>query len=274
MRFTNSLLLPAFLFPAVFSSAQEWELTGALYSAADSAPVPFASVINVSVPDAVNSDAKGKFSIAVHPADSILISALGYEKKSFRIPSGIKMLRMAAIYLIPAPYQIDTVVVRAMPPKELFPWAFKNLELPDENKINLNLPENGTSLPFLADANEMSVHAPNELLPLGGITIPIIRNTPAKKLQKEKEELSRQKHLLEEIDRKYSNEFISRLTGIKKEKKIVELKKFCNLPADFILQKTEYEIAMAVMDCLGDLKRNRCTPVLSLKQRGVLTDSD
>ncbi len=257
MRLKNVISILGFFLLVNSLPAQNFNFTGIIYSAADSTPIPFAYVINTTALDGVNTDEQGKFSLAVHPSDSILISALGYERTALLIPAEIKNLEPVKIYLIPAPYQIDTVVVRAMPTKELFPWAFKNLELAEEkNPINLNIPEDLSSLNIPLEANETRVHAPNEILSGGIIIIPIGRS-PDFKIQREKSELSRQKNMLEAIDRKYSNEFISRITEIKQEEEIIELKKFCNLSNDFILQKTEYEIALAVLDCFkGFEKRN------------------
>jgi hypothetical protein len=61
----------------------------------------------------------------------------------------------------------------------------------------------------------------------------------------------------DEIDRKYNNAFISRLTGLMEDEKILALKKFCDFSKEFILNNTEYDIAVAIVDCYKEFEKRQ-----------------
>lgn len=232
--------------------AQSFVLHGTVYSVSDSSRVPFATVLNQTRTTGVSTNADGEFSIKFFAFDSIRISAVGFE--NFLFLARGRETQPKSIYLTTAIQQIDTIVIRAFPPKGLFKQEFMSLNLPDENAINLHLPENIMALDIPVEGNEVPVHALNELLPGGMLVIPIFSGFQTK-VEKEEDMLNLKKKVLEEIDRKYNNEFISSLTGIKKEEEIVELKKFCNFSNEFILNNTPYDLAAAIVDCYKEFEK-------------------
>jgi hypothetical protein len=228
------------------SVAQTFSLEAQVLSAIDSSAVPFATIFNKSSGEGVRTDLQGTFSLKTAPDDSIRVSAIGF---ATAILIASKSEETQLIYLPASIHQIDTIVIRAMPPKELFKQEFMALELQEENKIDLNIKE-GVTLEIPIDPSDIRVSAPNELQSPGSIRLPIFRTMgAAMKLEKEKQELRKEKEEFAEIDRKYSNDFISKLTGLQDDEKIVALKKFCNFSKDFILENSEYDIAVAIVDC-------------------------
>ena len=246
------VILLVFLSSAQMSFAQSFVLHGTVYSESDSERIPFATIFNQTRTTGVITNLSGEFSLTVFPLDSIRISAVGFENYLFLATDG--EIQPQSIYLTTSVQQIDTIVVRAFPQKAIFKQEFMSLELPDENAINLHLPENIMSLDIPVEANEMPVHALNELIPGGMLVIPIFSGFQTT-VEKEEEALDVKKKVLEEIDRKYNNEFISSLTGIKDEEKIVELKKFCNFSNEFILNNTPYDLAAAIVDCYKEFEK-------------------
>ncbi len=234
------------------SFAQSFVLRGTVYSASDSVRVPFATILNQTRSTGVSTNINGEFFLTVFSSDSIRVSAVGFENFWFSVSD--KEKQSQSIYLTTSVQQIDTIVVRAFPPKALFKQEFMGLELPDENAINLHLPEDIMSLNLPAEASDIPVRAPNELLPGGMLVIPIFSGFRTK-VEKEEEVLNVKKKVLEEIDRKYNNEFIRSLTGIKEEEKIVALKIFCNFSNEFILNNTPYDLAAAIVDCYKEFEK-------------------
>lgn len=249
MEILATLLL--FLSSAQISFAQSFVLRGIVYSVNDSARIPFATILNQTRTTGTVTNIDGEFSLKVFPSDSIRISAVGFENFLFQASDRGKEHK--SIYLTTSVQQIDTIVVRAYPPKALFKQKFMSLDLPDENPINLHLPENIMSLNLPADAREIPVHALNEL-PSVGMAIPFSGGTKSK-VEKQKEELNQQKIVLEDIDRKYNNMLISSLTGINEDEKIVALKKFCNFSNEFILNNTPYDLASAIDDWYKEFEK-------------------
>lgn len=197
----------------------------------------------------------GAFSIKVNPADTIRISAVGFENYFLTASKSNEPL---VIYLATSTQQIDTIIVRAMPPKELFKQEFMSLELPEENKVELHIPERITALQLPFDPGEIPVLAPNDIRAPGiSFSTFIGSGKGINKMKKEEAEVNRHKKMQEDLDRKYSNAFISKLTGLNEEEKIAELKKFCKFTNDFILNNSEYDIAVAIVDCYKEFEKTQ-----------------
>ncbi|OYU95698.1 MAG: hypothetical protein CFE21_11205 [Bacteroidetes bacterium B1(2017)] len=63
-------------------------------------------------------------------------------------------------------------------------------------------------------------------------------------------------HEQELVDDKYTDDLIIRSTGILPEK-VLEFKKYCNLPHYFILNSNDYDLVLAIRSCYADFARNQ-----------------
>lgn len=61
-------------------------------------------------------------------------------------------------------------------------------------------------------------------------------------------------HEQELVDQRYTNDIISRSTGLP-EDKIAEFKKYCNMPHYFILNSNDYDLVLAIRNCYQDYKK-------------------
>lgn len=224
-----------------------------MYAASDSSAVPFATIYNKTKTTGTMTNLRGAFSIKVNPADTIRISAVGFENYFFIALESEKSL---TIYLAISTHEIDTIIVRAMPPKELFKQEFMQLELPEENKVDLYIPERVTALQLPLDPSEIPVLATNDIR-APGLSFSTFMRGKADKMKKKESEVDRHKQMQEDFDRKYSNEFIGKLTGLHDADQIAELKKFCKFTNDFILQNSEYDIAVAIIDCYKEFEKTQ-----------------
>lgn len=94
--------------------------------------IPGAAVISLSSGVGVNSNMMGYFSMPVFEGDSVLIAAIGFRKRSFKIPtsSGYSYSVMIAL-------QLDTillpeVVLHTFPSEEVFKEVLLSMKLNDE----------------------------------------------------------------------------------------------------------------------------------------------
>src|SRR5690606_22440302 len=149
-------------------SQQYFEWKGSVYSAADLLPVPFAHVVSKDEKRAAITDSEGKFSIQVFGNDLLSVSAIGFKKQIVMVSETSKI-----IILEPHETMLDTVHVRAYMSYKQFAYEFKNLNLPKEPEINLNIPKDFdlAKLKF-PDDHVSRVPALNEL-PEGACRIPL-----------------------------------------------------------------------------------------------------
>jgi hypothetical protein len=243
------------------ADAQQINLFGAVYSSQDSVALAAVHIINVTKQNATTSDEKGYFSLDVSPDDKLMFTSIGYESYSLTIPAETKENLSLIVYLKQVDYQIDTVNILPYPNKDQFRHAFMNLNLPEEkNKIVLNIPDDVMSLKFDDDIANQKVSATNEVKLANGnasglLSLLFGKMDPATKYQTRKDEFEEHKNKMSEIERKYSNDFIEKLTGLKGEEAIVAFKKFCNLPNYFIIENDQYIIAEAIKNCWKEFEK-------------------
>ncbi len=221
----------------------EWK--GSVFSFSDSMPVPHAHVISLQSNRAATTDIAGNFSIQTQIADTILITAIGFEKMFIPVMNN----HVGNIYLEENETWLDTITIRAFMSYKQFAFEFKNLNLPKEPEINLNIPE-GFDLSKLKfpDDHASRVPASNELPQISFITLNL-KSDKANRILRMKTEYKNNISRWNEMERKYGNDFIKSITGIEDEEEIVAFKKFCNLSHQFILESEPYTIAEVLVDC-------------------------
>lgn len=104
----------------------------------DHMPVQFAHIINHTTGHGNISDTLGFFTILVHPADLISISAIGYFNRSFQVTDSLLIAtHIPNIELTPRSYLIEPVSVNPLGSYQQFKQKIIDLKLPEpEHKIN------------------------------------------------------------------------------------------------------------------------------------------
>lgn len=112
------------------------QFSGVVVTGDSLAPVPFANVIIKNSYRGTMSDVYGYFSFVAQLGDTIIFSALGFERGSYAIPMTLTDSKYSMIHVM---YE-DTILLRTLdvypwPSKDQFKEAFLELRLPDDEQI-------------------------------------------------------------------------------------------------------------------------------------------
>jgi hypothetical protein len=81
----------------------------------------------------VESGSLGVFSIVIYKGDTLQFSALGYRSKEYAVPANIPGHYLSLIQLmVQDTFYLPETIVRALPSKDQFDYAFKNWKIPDD----------------------------------------------------------------------------------------------------------------------------------------------
>jgi len=248
----KSLLFLLVVFCFLNSQAQEngrqSVLKGHIFSADGITEIPYVQVVNLKRNTGSSSSERGYFSISASIGDSLEFSSIGYEKGYFEITDFDPGLK---IYLIPKIYDLKGVEVNAYRSEKQFRQDFVILRIPPEDKPKINLP---TLSKYEVNSGLASRGVG---LTFGGPITALYKqfSTEAKELRKV--EAFQQKYKLQKVyDVKYNKDLISKVTGLHGEDLDLFLK-FCDLPQQFVLASNEYEIVVAINDCMKDFKKDK-----------------
>jgi hypothetical protein len=124
-------------------------------------PVPFASVIISNTGRGTITDIYGYFSFVAQKGDSVIFSAIGFERAKYTIPTELKHNRYSLIQtLVRDTILLKEQVIYPWPTREQFRQAFLAMEIPDSDydRAQRNL-----------DPNEMVARMDN-MMPSGAET--------------------------------------------------------------------------------------------------------
>ncbi|WP_291857788.1 carboxypeptidase-like regulatory domain-containing protein [Marinilabilia sp.] len=99
--------------------------TGTIYNKEDRKPLGYVQMVSFNSHLSYTSNADGVFRISLPENDSIRIVSMGFEPKTMKAVDFLNSSKTDSIFLLPASYLLNEVIVRA-----------------EERKINLNLPGN------------------------------------------------------------------------------------------------------------------------------------
>lgn len=110
------------------------QFSGVVISSDSLNPVPYANVLIEHTRRGTMTDLYGYFSFVAQKGDSILFSAIGYEKAHFVIPDTLTSNRYPLIQIL----QVDTILLRETvvypwPTREQFKEAFLAMQIPDSD---------------------------------------------------------------------------------------------------------------------------------------------
>lgn len=209
--------------------------------------VPYVHIIDQTKNQGTISDLSGKFEIMIDPTDTLVFSAVGFEKLTIVLAhEAINLAEPVRISLTPSTYELAPVQIHAFKDEAGFKQDILNLKLPDEKpKIVIPGTYNGP-------------RDPNARFSLASGPLSAVQNM----FSKEAKELRKYNEVIKEYPReqaivaKYNRQIVADITGLKDEE-LNDFMLFCKVPDDFILSANDYEIVLAVNNCYKDFLKAR-----------------
>jgi len=223
--------------------------SGRLIDSQTGEPVQFVHIYNQTQSNAMISDTLGYFSIPVHLQDLLVATAIGYYNLPVYVSDSIfELNRFHTLKMIPRIYNIKEVNVSILGTYDQFKYKFLNLDVPNtDNRINPSVLND-----IMAGIDTTGVVQPP------GIMSPItaIYNLVSKegKSLKKLKKIQEEEEFLKQIDYKYNNDILERITGLKGIE-LYEFISFCNFSRKYLLKASEYEITEKVLEKLSEYRK-------------------
>jgi len=134
MKKTLLIVLSLLISAAVFSQKDEdlIQFSGVVITGDSLSPVPFTNVLIEQSNRGTMTDYYGYFSFVAQKGDSVLFSAVGFQKSRFVIPDSLESNKYSLIQImVQDTIQLQPAVVYPWPTREQFKEAFLALEVPD-----------------------------------------------------------------------------------------------------------------------------------------------
>ncbi len=196
--------------------------------------IPYAHIVNSRLGIGTTSDSLGFFSIYMRRDDSLFISAIGFEDKYFFLPQfwpsnhfagiihvreKVYLIKGVSVQVLGSYQQFKQKVLNAKPPKSPAEEAQEYLrEISNEEAIKWDKVRVGINF-SVKTLEERSLIKLKELL-----------------AAQEKKKM---------INNKFNEGNIGELTGLK-GKELQDFMNYCNLPEDFLLNSSEYDVLVEV----------------------------
>lgn len=227
-------------------------VTGIVVNSQTGEPVPFVHVYALSSRHGTVADDQGHFILTIEKTDTLTFSSVGYDVQHFHPDAADgKDHYEVRIQLRPRVYELDPVNVMAYPSIEQFKQDVLGVEIADEEKFRLKIP-NGYSLPP-EGPNDISLN------PSVRITGPVsaLYNVFSREA-KERRKLKTFRESIKdyrEIDLKYNVEVVKQITDLDDEgaKRFME---WCKFEDEFILKSSAYDLAVAMLKCLDEFAKS------------------
>jgi len=114
------------LFASYFGRAQDdsdlvdpilIKLQGKIISAGDSLPVPYANILNNRTHSGTTTNANGLFTIEMLNIDSLIVTSIGYERSTLKVPGNYTGYNTLTFVMLPSNYALREVRVEGDKPK-------------------------------------------------------------------------------------------------------------------------------------------------------------
>ena len=216
-------------------------------------PISFA---NIYIPEkrmGTASNMYGEFKFELDPIDSILISAIGYESQLIYLDDSVyKELFELNIDLVPKTYDLTEVIIRPFPTYEQLKREILNYKMTPEEINALALQEafrrnlamlsrNTKPIDYLEDRGGISLGSP-----VTAIYKLFSRDAKNEKIYNK---LIIADRIKLKVDERLNFEVVSKLTGLKDEKKVADFLEYCNIPDSFVLASTDIQLYNRIMEC-------------------------
>ncbi|CAN5379801.1 hypothetical protein BH09BAC1_BH09BAC1_05220 [soil metagenome] len=201
-------------------------LNGKVLDAADSMGAPYVHIWGLQSRVGGSTNVDGTFSILVLPGDTLRLSSVGYLTKVWVVPYNIAQLAPPTIMLYREMYNIDEVTVM---PSQGMPRA------PQTTPPSRPMPLDNTPM-FGVGQN-------------GGITFGF--DTKAAHMRQQQTQINEweyQRAMEDYVAFRYNKDFIQQFVPLA-DYQINPFMDYCRIPAEFIVQSNDYDLAKAIKDC-------------------------
>jgi len=220
----------------------EITVNGEIRDAADNSPVPFVHIINTSAAQGTASNSEGRFKIMMSPSDTLLFSAIGFEKYIFTLSEGVDTKSiLVTIVLDASSMELDPVKIFAYKDEQSFKRAIIEMDVPEEKSNRMQL--DGF---YYGPRKESKVSV---LSPISFIASRVSKKAIEKR--KYAKVTAEYDHWMTTVYNKYNPQVVQEITGLP-EDKVEDFMKFCKLANSFLSLSSEYEVVVAIQKCLNE----------------------
>jgi hypothetical protein len=241
----KGFLLTCLLFFSLttYSQTESIEIIGEIIDPEASEAVPYVHVINTTSKTGAVSNTEGRFWIKMNKKDTLLFSAIGFEKYIFTLKDDINSNKLVVtIELRHSTLELETVKIFAFKDEYALKRALIDAELPIE------IPKKGIQLAGFYYGPKKEVKASAFSSPISFIYNKVSKEAKqAKKLQEYEQDYDFRNYLKS----KYNESIVIKITGIQ-EDKVDDFMKFCKLDDSFIKRASEYELTVVLRQCFTD----------------------
>ena len=222
------------------------QIDGVIVNKEDKRPVPFVHVLNLQSKSGTASNLEGRFSIQMQRQDSVIFSAIGFDKYLFMLDENSFGSRFDIVVEMNVnSFELETVDIFAYKDEYAFKNAILDLEVTN-SKSNDRI-----ELPGF-------YYGPRKEVKTSGSPLTFLYNKTSKRAKEE-----RKFDLLEseyegwkkKVTTNYNPTFVQGVTGLE-EDKVEDFMRFCKLGDSFIRLSTQYEIVVAINKCLVKFQKD------------------
>jgi hypothetical protein len=214
-------------------------------------------VVNLAGKSGASSNREGQFRIDARPGDSLRFTGIGYNPLTYRVPS----TRPSPVLPLHIVMESDTILITGA---YIYPWpadvaAFKqailsmedqtpkvpDLKLNDKRFYSSTLPGGTPPATIAGMANPGLTYT----IP-GPITALYEAFSKTAKSQRKLGELVKDDQKRDVAARRYNAEVVKQVTHFTSDKEIQDFMMYCNLSIDFIIRSSEYDLYLAIHECL------------------------
>ena len=234
------------------------KISGVVTDGKTKEPVPYVHVYTKSFSGGTATDEQGKFMVEINPADTLIFSAVGFDKYFFSLKQDdIRPYYEVVIELDFKTYELEPVKVTAYKDVEQFKKEILDLNIPSRKKeLTLSIPRNARVYDDPVLNNRLLDDRMNGGLAISG-PIAALYNAFSKqgrqmrKLEVYRKEASERRL----IASKYNIDMVKRVTSLNEEGAL-RFMEWCKFEDEFLLTSTEYDITVAMLKCLDDFSKN------------------
>lgn len=215
-------------------------LNGKVLDADTQEGVPLIHVIIKNKNKGTSGDSKGGFKVPVSLGDQIVITSIGYESIEFKITEEFKAYKdeEMLLFMIPKAYELDSLVLLHigedfyLKRKKAEPIEGIGLPKPTENPRDWSKPQ------MVVDGNGVGI--------FGLLNIFDRELQQKKKVRKLQAEIDKENAIKTKAEAKYNRDIVKEITGID-DRVIDEFMEFCNFTNGEVIQSSEYEITVRLL---------------------------
>ncbi|MGB3618007.1 MAG: carboxypeptidase-like regulatory domain-containing protein [Catalinimonas sp.] len=219
--------------------AQMWtEQGGRVRDATTLAPVPGAHVLNLTHRRGTATDTTGAFRLPARPADTLVVTALGYTSDTLAVPEGVDEWE---IDLQPTVYELESMVFERGDVAR-FKRDLLALDLPPEEEEGIKIAGVRRHIdPGAAERGRPTLLSPASFL--------YDRLSKRAKEERKVAQLEREANFQRQIRKKFNERIVGDITGLEGEA-LTDFMNYCRPADEFLAQANAYEIHAEVLTCL------------------------